>query len=184
MNDPRPLPQPSPWVIRFAPLITNNNPLLDLACGRGRHTQYLANKGHRVIALDRNGDALQPLNKLSGVETIEADLETRGAWPLAGRQFAGIIVTNYLHRPLFPTIIEAVAENGVLIFETFALGNEAFGKPSNPNFLLRPGELLEVVQGSFRVVCFEEGEVVLPRPAVIQRICAVKSSAAPILPPI
>ena len=183
MNDPRPIPQPSPWVARFAPLVSNKHPVLDLACGRGRHTQYMDNKGHKVVALDRNGGALKPLSNLPGVETIETDWENGEEWPLAGRKFAGIIVTNYLHRPLFPAIIEALAEDGVLIYETFALGNEAFGKPSNPDFLLRPGELLEIIQGSLRVVCFEEGEVDLPRPAIIQRICAVKSRTAPTVPP-
>jgi SAM-dependent methyltransferase len=176
MTDPHPRVPPSSWVIRFAPLIADGGTVLDLACGGGRHTCYLAERGHPVVALDRNAEALQPLKKLAGVDIVAADLENGSPWPLAGRQFAGIIVTNYLHRPLFPVIIDALAEDGALVFETFALGNEAFGKPSNPDFLLRPGELLEIVRERLRVVAFEEGKISVPRPAVVQRICAVRSS--------
>ena len=178
MNDPRRQIPPSPWVVRFAPLIADKGPVLDLACGSGRHARYLAERGHRVVALDRNTEALAPLEYLTGIETIAADLENGNPWKLAGRRFAGIIVTNYLHRPLFPAIIEALADKGILIYETFALGNEVFGKPSNPDFLLRPGELLEIVRGSLQVVAFEEGIIDTPRPAVVQRICAVKSGTA------
>jgi len=176
VNDPRPTAPPSPWVVRFAPLIAKGGPILDLACGSGRHTRFLAAGGHPVVALDRNAEALAPLRSLAGVEVLLADLEGGNPWPLAGRRFAGIIVTNYLHRPLFPAIIDAIAEDGILIYETFALGNETFGKPSNPDFLLRPGELLETVQGSLRVVAFEEGIIAVPQPAVVQRICAVRSA--------
>ena len=182
MTDPRPKAPPSPWVVRFAPLIAKNGAVLDLACGSGRHTHYLAEGGYPVVALDRNPDALEPLNSLTGVEIVAADLENENPWPLAGRQFAGIVVTNYLHRPLFPAIIDALAEDGILIIETFALGNEAFGKPSNPDFLLRPGELLEMVRGKLRVVAFEEGLIAVPRPAVVQRICAVKSGLPAAVP--
>ena len=178
-----PLPAPpSPWVVRFTPLIADNGPVLDLACGSGRHTRYLADRSHPVVALDRNAEALQPLKTLTGVELIAADLENGNPWPLADRQFAGIVVTNYLHRPLFPAIIDAVADDGFLIYETFALGNEAYGKPSNPDFLLRPGELLEIVLGGLRVVAFEEGIIAAPRQAVVQRICAVKSGTTAAVP--
>ncbi|MDA1324487.1 MAG: methyltransferase domain-containing protein [Proteobacteria bacterium] len=182
MNDLRRQTPPSPWVVRFAPLIADTGPVLDLACGSGRHARYLAERGHKVAALDRNAEALAPLEDLTGVEIVAADLENGNPWPLAGRRFAGIIVTNYLHRPLFPAIIESLADKGILIYETFSLGNEAFGKPSNPDFLLRPGELLEIVHGSLRIVAFEEGIIDTPRPAVVQRICAVKSSTASALP--
>ena len=178
MSDPQRQTPPSPWVIRFAPLIAQGGPVLDLACGNGRHTRYLADRGHPVLALDRNREALQSLEDLTGVETLVSDLENGGPWPLPGRLFAGIVVTNYLHRPLFPAIVDSFAEGGILIYETFALGNEKFGKPSNPDFLLRPGELLDMVRGSLRVIAFEEGVIHTPRPAVIQRICAVKSSDA------
>jgi SAM-dependent methyltransferase len=182
MNNAHNQTTPSPWVTRFAPLITDNGPVLDLACGSGRHTRYLADHGLQVVALDRNGEALQPLYNVPGIDVVEADLESGAAWPLPGRQFAGIVVTNYLHRPLFPLIIEALAPDGILIIETFALGNEAFGKPSNPNFLLQPGELLEIVRRHFRVVAFEEGIVETPKQAVVQRICAVKGELTPTLP--
>ena len=113
-----------------------------------------------------------------GVETLAADLE--GApWPLHGRSFGGVLVTNYLHRPLFARIVESVAADGVLIYETFAMGNERFGKPSNPDFLLRPGELLSVVAGEFRVIAYEDLQVGGPRPAMVQRICAVRSPDGP-----
>ncbi len=184
MNDPPPTSPPAPWVVRFAPLITDNGPVLDLACGSGRHARYLVSRGHPVVALDRDAEALKPLKILTGVEIVAADLENGNPWPPAGRQFAGIIVTNYLHRPLFPAIIDAVADDGILIHETFALGNETYGKPSNPDFLLRPGELLDIVRGSLQIVAFEEGIVAAPRPAVVQRICAVKSrttAASPLL---
>lgn len=179
MNRNQPAPPPSPWVIRFAALIDPQGPVLDLACGKGRHTTYLAYKGHPVLALDRNGDALRPLNGVTGVETCEADLESGQPWPLPNRRFAGIVVTNYLYRPLFPFILDALADNGVLIYETFGLGNERYGKPSNPDFLLRPGELLNLVAGPLRIVAFEDGVIHAPRTAVIQRICAVKSTDGP-----
>jgi len=180
MNGPRPAVPASSWVVRFAPLITADGLVLDLACGSGRHTRYLWANGHSVVALDRSTEALKPLKIIPGVEIVVADLDEGNPWPLAGRRFAGIVVTNYLHRPLFPVILDALADNGVLIYETFARGNEAFGKPSNPDFLLQPGELLDIARNSLRVVGFEEGIVSSPRPAVIQRICAVKSvSAAP-----
>ena len=170
-----PIP-PSPWVTRFASLIPDDGQILDLACGKGRHTRYLAEQGRRVCAVDRNEEALNSLKGIAGVEILAADLETGNPWPLAGRKFAGIVVATYLHRPSIPAIIGALAENGILIYETFALGNEAYGKPSNPDFLLRPGELLDVVRGKLQVVAFEQGKRNTPRPAIIQRICAVNSA--------
>lgn len=173
---------PSPWVIRFASLIAEGGPVLDLACGSGRHTRYLWANGHSVVALDRNEEALEPLRILPGVEIVSADLENGNPWPLTGRRFAGVVVTNYLYRPLFPAIIDAIAKDGVLIYETFAVGNENFGKPSNPEFLLRPGELLDLVRGNMRVIAFEEGIIQAPRPAVVQRICAVKGASGAAVP--
>lgn len=173
---------PSPWVVRFAPLIAEDGAVLDLACGSGRHARYLWANGHPVVALDRNAEALRALKILPGVETVEANLEDGTPWPLAGRRFAGIVVTNYLHRPLFPAIIGALAAGGVLIYESFAQGNEAYGKPSNPDFLLRRGELLEAVTGRLQVVAFEEGIVETPRRAVVQRICAVRNRTASATP--
>ena len=175
MSDRRRIAAPSIWVTRFASLVPKGGEVLDLACGSGRHTRFLAELGYKVVALDGDAEALRPLNALVGVEAVTADLENGDPWPLGNRKFAGIVVTNYLHRPLFPALINALADNGILIYETFSHGNAAFGKPSNPDFLLRPGELLEVVRKEMRVVAFEEGETEVPRPAVIQRICAVKN---------
>jgi len=173
--NPHLLTNPSPWVQRFAAQITTGGEVLDLACGQGRHSRYLAKLGYRVEALDRDEAALASLQDMPGIVTCHADVEN-GPWPYHARKFDGIIVTNYLHRPLLPLLINALDEGGVLIYETFMLGNERFGKPSNPLFLLRPGELLEVVRRRLHVVAFEEGEVELPHPAVVQRICVTRGA--------
>jgi SAM-dependent methyltransferase len=163
----------SVWVLRFASLIRAGGEVLDLACGEGRHAQPLAGLGLRVEAVDRDAEALATLAGVENVRARRADLED-GAWPYAGRGFDGIVVTNYLHRPLFPYLVAALAAGGVLIYETFMLGNERFGRPSNPDFLLRPGELLEAFGQALHVVAFEQGEVAQPKPAVVQRLCAVR----------
>ena len=166
--------QPSPWVQRFVPQIPRGGEILDLACGHGRHARWLAGEGWRVEAVDRDSAALAGLAGVAGVRVRVADLE-HGAWPYAGRHFAGIVVTNYLHRPLLPLIEEALGEGGMLIYETFMVGNERFGRPSNPDFLLRPQELLEVARAAgLRVLAFEEGEVTTPKPAMVQRIAALR----------
>lgn len=170
------LPVPSAWVRRFAPLIVDEGAVLDLACGAGRHARFFADGGWRVTAVDRDAQALAGLRGHVGVEVVEADLEA-GDWPLGLRRFDGIVVANYLHRPLFPHLLAALAEGGVLIYETFMLGNERFGRPSSPDFLLRPGELLEAF-GSLQIVAFEQGEVAMPKPAVLQRLCAVRTRGA------
>lgn len=149
--------------------------MLDLACGSGRHSRYLAGLGYRVEALDRDESALAGLAGVPGIATRHADVE-EGPWPYHSRWFDGIVVTNYLHRPLLPLLINALGEGGVLIYETFMIGNERYGKPSNPHFLLRPGELLEVVRRRLHVVAFEEGEVDAPKPAVVQRLCATRNA--------
>jgi SAM-dependent methyltransferase len=172
---------PSEWVRRFSTLIPHSGPVLDLACGSGRHARLLAALGHAVEAVDRDAGALAGLASMPGVSVHQADLEN-GLWPYAGRRFAGIVVTNYLHRPLFPLLIEALQEGGVLIYETFMLGNERFGRPSNPDFLLRPGELLDAFVPQLTVVAFEQGEVAQPKPAVVQRLCAVRGQAPVRLP--
>lgn len=166
---------PSPWVTRFAPLIPVGGEVLDLACGSGRHARWLAARGYKVEAVDRDGVALQLLADLPNVHVRQADLET-GPWPYAGRGFGAVVVTNYLYRPRLPWLMACVAPGGVLIYETFMAGNERFGKPGNPDFLLRPHELLDVVAAGFTVAAFEQGEVAAPRPAVVQRICAVRSN--------
>ena len=165
------LAEPSAWVRRWAHLLPAGGSVLDLACGSGRHLRWLAARGWRVTGVDRDAAALEPLRTLG--ETVVADLEA-GPWPFAGRRFDGIVVTNYLYRPLLPLLFNALEVNGVLIYETFMVGNERFGKPSNPAFLLRPGELLELVRRRLTVVAFEQGEVTEPRPAVVQRLCATR----------
>lgn len=160
---------PSTWVRRWVRLIPRGE-VLDLACGAGRHTRLLAAMGYPVLAVDRDADALTAIAG-PDVRTLAVDLEV-GPWPLAGRQFAGVVVTNYLHRALFAPILEAIAPGGVLLYETFAAGNERYGRPCNPAFLLRQGELLETFGTRLCVTAFEQGWVGLPRPAIIQRLCA------------
>lgn len=175
---------PSPWVTRFAPLARAGGNGLDFACGRGRHARWLAGRGLAVVAADRDAAALAELAGVAGVRTVEADLE-HGAWPFASSSFDLIVVTNYLYRPRLDLLLEALAPGGVLIYETFMLGNERHGRPSNPEFLLRPGELLERLRGAYTIVAFEQGEVAVPKPAVLQRVCALKGADLPVrLPPV
>ncbi len=166
---------PSPWVVRFAPLVPAGAPVLDLACGNGRHTRLFAEGGHPVTAVDIDLSGLGDLAANAAVEAIRADLE--GApLPVQGRTFGGVVVTNYLHRPLFDAILAAVGPNGVLIYETFAEGNEEVGgRVRNPAFLLRHGELLEVVRGRLYVVAYEDLVVDDPAPAAVQRICCLRT---------
>lgn len=165
------LAAPSPWVVRWAAHVPAASRVLDVACGGGRHTRWFAGHGHPVDAVDRNAEAIAALAAVPGVQALQADIEG-GPWPCAGQTYGGVIVTHYLHRPLFPALLAAVAPGGVLIYETFALGNERYGRPSNPDFLLAPGELRAVVAGQLEVLGFEEGYVAAPKPAVMQRICA------------
>ena len=162
--------EPSPWVVRFAPLIRSRGSVLDLACGRGRHARYLASLGHRVVAVDRDREALDALREIHAIDAREADLE-QPRWPLGDERFDAIVVTNYLHRPQFRYLLDALEPDGVLIYETFAEGNGRFGSPSRPEFLLQPDELLTSFGAGLRVVAFEQGETAAP--AVIQRLCAV-----------
>ena len=165
--------EPSAWVCRFARLIAPRGAVLDLACGQGRHARYLAGLGYRVEAVDRESAAIAGLAGIAGVATRCIDLEA-SPWPFTVASFDGIVVTNYLHRPLVPALIQVLRPGGILIYETFAAGNETLGRPSNPEFLLRPDELLQSVHGHLQVLAFEQGLVARPKPAVIQRICAVK----------
>lgn len=167
---------PSTWIARFAALVPAGGAILDLACGGGRHTRLFLERGHPVTAVDIDLSAIADLAGRAGLRSIAADLEG-GPWPLAGETFAGVVVTNYLHRPLLPLIVGAVAPGGALLYETFAIGNERFGRPSNPDFLLRPGELLEAVRGTLEVVAYENLEIAKPRPAMVQRIAAVDRGA-------
>jgi SAM-dependent methyltransferase len=139
-----------------------------VACGPGRHARLFLDRGLQVVAVDRDSQ------QIPGARFIRADLEDGSPWPLAGERFEGVVVTNYLHRPLFPHLLASLAPGGVLIYETFMVGNERYGKPSNPKFLLQPGELLEAFR-DLTVKAFEEGQVGAPKPAMIQRLCAVRA---------
>jgi SAM-dependent methyltransferase len=162
---------PSSWVAAWAGLIPAGAAVLDVAAGNGRHALFFADRGHRVTALDRDTTGLA---RRDDVEIIAADLENGAPWPLPGRKFGAVIVTNYLHRPLMPALLDALSAGGVLIYETFMQGNERFGKPSNPNFLLKDGELLELVRGGFSVTAYEAKLISEPRMAMVQRIAAGK----------
>ena len=172
--------EPSPasrWVQRWSHLVAPQASVLDVACGSGRHVRWFARRGCRVTGVDRDASALRAL--AGGAELVVADIES-AAWPFEGRRFDAVIVTNYLWRELLPTLVASVADEGVLIYETFASGNGTVGKPSNPAFLLRPGELLEAVQG-LRIVAFEDGFEAAPdgsQPRFVQRIVAVRERTA------
>lgn len=178
--------QPSAWVRRFAPLMPRGQ-TLDLACGGGRHSRLLASLGLEVLAVDRDP---QSLAATAGerIRTLAFDLErpeveTDPAFPLAEGRYTGIVVTNYLHRPLLPWLLSSLADGGVLVYETFAQGNGQFGKPSNPAFLLAPGELLQAVadhpeRSALHVIAFEDGYAASPKPAMVQRICVRRGGNA------
>jgi SAM-dependent methyltransferase len=162
---------PSPWIVQWAGLIAADATVLDVAAGGGRHSRFFAQRGHKITAVDRDVSALaaEP-----NVEIVQADLEDGSPWPLPGRSFGAVVVTNYLHRPLFAALLDALMPGGVLLYETFMEGNERFGRPSNPEFLLKDGELLEIVRGRFSVVAYEARMISEPKMAMVQRIAARK----------
>jgi SAM-dependent methyltransferase len=159
--------EPSDWVRRWAPLVTRG-PVLDVASGAGRHARFFAGRGLSVVAVDRDPQVIE------GVDFVKADLENGSPWPFPGQRFGGLVVTNYLHRPLLPLLRDSLAEGGLLIYETFMAGNERYGKPSNPNFLLKPGELLQAFR-ALTVIAFEQGT---SGKAVMQRICVIRAEAS------
>ncbi len=160
---------PAPWVEKHGNLPPRDGNILDIACGNGRHARFFAEMGYSITVVDRDvSNLIDPHN----FEIVEADLEN-APWPFPGRQFAGIVVVNYLHRPLLATLIDSLQPGGVLIYQTFAIGNEAYGGPKNPDFLLRENELLDVFGERLRVVEFWHGLIEGDHPAVIQQICAV-----------
>ncbi len=164
---------PSDWIVRWAHLLPPGASVLDVACGSGRHVRWFAQRGHPVTCVDRDEASVAPLREVAAV--VAADIEN-GPWPFAGRQFDAVVVTNYLWRPLLPILIDAVAPGGVLLYETFAQGNEQFGRPSRPDFLLQPGELLHSVDGQLDVLGFESGQLESPT-RVVQRIAARRPTA-------
>lgn len=173
--------KPSLWVKRFLPLIPKLGPVLDLAAGRGRHTALLVERGYQVLAVDREVSELRDrFADVSAVEIRAVDLEDGAPWSLGGG-YSGVVVTNYLHRQLFPALSKALGYGGVLIYETFMTGNERFGRPSNPDFLLRPGELLEALS-ELTPIAFEQGQVEDPRPAMVQRLAAINGAVLKPLP--
>jgi SAM-dependent methyltransferase len=172
---------PSDWIRRWSHLVPAGASVLDLACGRGRHLHWFAQRGARVTGVDRDAAALQACAGIAGAELVEADI-ANGPWPLPGRRFDAVVVTHYLWRPLLPNIIACVGEGGLLLYETFAAGQESVGRPSRPDFLLRPGELLQAAQaGALRVLGYEDGFVGEPE-RFLQRIAALRERPAGALP--
>jgi len=169
--------EPSPWVQRWSPLLAPGASVLDVACGAGRHLRWFAGHGCRVTGVDRNAQAVSELHTLGRVRV--ADIEN-GPWPFEGERFDAVVVTNYLWRPLLPTLLASVADGGLLLYETFASGHQTVGKPSNPDFLLRPGELLQAAAG-LRVLAYEDGFLDAP-PRFVQRIAARREGAPGALP--
>ncbi len=169
-------------MVRYAALAPVGVAVLDVACGNGRHTRWFLERGHPVVAVDRDPAGVEDLRSHERLELVVADLETDASRelpdPLAGRTFGAVVVTNYLHRPILGALVDAVAPGGALIYETFAQGNERFGRPTNPDFLLAPGELLETVRGRLRVVAYEDVVVDTPRPVAVQRIAATRQPAS------
>lgn len=168
--------KPSPWIARFAPLVGNEGSVLDLACGNGRHGRLFLEHGCSVTFVDRHVDAVDDVRGTERATILEIDLEDGKPFPFADQSFDGIVVSNYLYRPHFPGLLSALADDGVLIYETFARGNETFSKPRNPDHLLCAGELLTAFGTDLQVVAYAHGiSRNGPIPGVIQRLCAVKN---------
>ena len=165
---------PSPWIVRHAGIVAPGGHVLDLACGGGRHTRYLRDRGFRVTAIDIDTSGLADLADDPLVEIVETDLERPGADPLAGRRFDAVVVTDYLFRPLLVPLVDCLAPGGVFLYETFALGNERFGRPRNPDYLLQRGELLALAEGRLTVTAYENVAVPPPTPKIVQRLRARK----------
>jgi SAM-dependent methyltransferase len=162
---------PSPWIVQWAGLVAADATVLDVAAGGGRHTRFFAGRGNKVTAIDRDVSALAAR---PNVEIVQADLEDGSPWPLPGRTVGAVVVTNYLHRPLFPALLDALMPGGVLLYETFMEGNERFGRPSRPEFLLKDGELLELARDRLSVTAYEARMISEPKMAMVQRIAARK----------
>jgi len=163
----------SPWVERFGRSVRPPGPVLDVACGDGRHTRWFVSHGYDVVAIDRDLSGVADLGANARVDLHEADLEDGAPFPAAAASFGAVVVTNYLWRPILDAVVDAVAPGGWLLYETFAVGNERLGRPSNPDYLLRDNELLELaLRHELTVVAYENVQVELPRAAVVARIAA------------
>ena len=169
--------KPSEWVRKYAKLISQGGAVLDLACGRGRHTRFLLERGIKVTALDYDISQLKDIPETENLKTIEHDLEGSSPWPFSSQTFDGIVVANYLYRPLFSKILESLAPKGVLIYQTFAVGNEKYGRPRNPDYLLSNDELLKVFGKHLHVVQYSHGFIKQPLPAIMQSICCINDKA-------
>jgi SAM-dependent methyltransferase len=166
---------PSPWIERFGPSVSRRGPVVDVACGGGRHTRWVSAHGFQVVAIDRDVAAVSGLAVVAGVHVVEFDLEQDEPIPIARGSCGAVVVTNYLWRPILDDLVGLLAPGGWLLYETFAAGNERYGRPANPDFLLRPGELLDLAaQHDLRVVAYEDVVVDEPRPACVQRIAATR----------
>lgn len=180
-QEERPPPResvPLPWVVRFAPLVRAGGTVLDVACGGGRHLRYFRARGHPVVGVDQDVRGLADLAGQTGVGIVQADLEQGEPWPLAGRQFAAVVIANYLNMPLWPVLRAALGPEGVLIIQTFGRGQGRHGRPSSPEFLIRSGASLEwAQQAGLQIVAYEHGRLTGDRPAIIQRLCAVNPGA-------
>ena len=165
--------EPSDWISRFAGLAPRAGRVLDVAAGSGRHSRFFLERGHPVTAVDRDTSGLTALQDDPSLEILEFDLEAGAPWPFGDRQFEAVVVANYLHRPVLRDIVGAVAPGGVLLYETFARGQERFGRPQNPDFLLKPGELLDAARPALRVLAYEDLVLTDPSPRAVQRIVAV-----------
>ena len=165
---------PSPWITRFGPSVATGGTVLDIACGGGRHTRWFAERGHRVVAVDRDLSGIADLRDVPQVELIEFDLEAGETVPVQPGSCAAVVVTNYLWRPILDDLVALVVPGGWWLYETFAVGNEQFGRPTNPDYLLGHGELLQVARRhGLHVVAYEDVVIDEPRPAAVQRLAAV-----------
>ncbi|HEX4585824.1 MAG TPA: class I SAM-dependent methyltransferase [Burkholderiaceae bacterium] len=168
---------PSEWILKWCARLAPESEVLDLACGSGRHSRALAAQGCRVDAVDVDASHAADLAGVAGVQFRAIDLE-RGPWPFQERQYDAVVVANYLHRPTLPLLAQVLRDGGVLVYETFAAGNERFGRPSNPAFLLAPFELAACFAPLLHVLAFEDGCVGPPRPARVQRLCAIRTESS------
>ena len=167
------IPMVLDWVTKYIALIPPNTLVLDLACGSGRNTRFLLDKGYSVVALDKDTSQLADISSKQNLRKYKFDLEAGIKFPFHNQEFSGVIVTNYLYRPLFENLINSLSDGGVLIYQTFMIGNEAYGRPRNPKFLLKRNELSDVFDKKLDVVAFEQGYIERPKPAVMQSICAI-----------